>query len=294
MDKFSISQLAKYSGIKAHTIRIWEKRYNALSPERTQGNTRFYSGEQLRRLLNIVSLKNEEPNIALLCSYPDVILHKMIREVLMDSDTRGNSEDFFISQLISSGIHLNEKHFNEIFSQCLSHFSVEDAYRKVLYALLKRVGILWSGDEISVPCEHFISNMLRQKFYALMDSLVSEGEEKELWLLFLKEGEFHELGLLFASYLLKKSRRRVIYFGANTPFGSLVKTASGIMPTHVLTFQVQNEEASALADYIKKLSQTFPKSKICIGANMLSELPAEDSTVKWLKSLDDFELMIKK
>jgi methanogenic corrinoid protein MtbC1 len=294
MDRFSISQLSKYSGIKPHTIRIWEKRYNALSPMRSDGNTRYYNGNQLRRLLNIVSLKDEEPNIALLCSYSDAILDKKVKTLLLESNTRRDTDEYFISQLISSGIHFDEPLFNEVFERALSTHGAEKAYIQVFYPLLQRIGILWSSNEMAIPGEHFISNLLRQKFYSLIDSTTGISATKETWLLFLKENEFHELGLLFAFLMLKKAGRRVIYFGTNTPFNSLIRTAKEIKVTHLLTFQVQNEEIAEFQKYIKDLAMTFSDSKIHVSTNITTLQQPSMSNVILLHSLFDLQKVLKK
>src|SRR5690606_2384786 len=138
MDEFSISQLAQFSGIKAHTIRIWEQRYNALRPGRTAGNTRYYNNMQLRRLLNIVSLLEVGYKISELAALPDPTLFGMIKYHLIMPQLHGPAE-YYISQMISAGLDFNEAHFEKIFSHCLLKYGMKETYVQIIYRVLLRM-----------------------------------------------------------------------------------------------------------------------------------------------------------
>src|SRR5687767_7176712 len=139
MNLFSISQLSRFSGIKPHTIRMWEQRYGALQPTRSEGNTRYYDGNQLRRLLNIVSLTDSDYKVSELCRMPDKKLNNLIQELNKPSGTPG-PEEYFISQLIVAGISYDENHFDKIFSHCIMRFGVKETYIRVIYPMLNRTG----------------------------------------------------------------------------------------------------------------------------------------------------------
>ena len=213
MDLFSISQLSRYSGIKAHTIRMWEQRYNALKPDRSEGNTRYYDNTQLRRLLNIVSLMEGDHKVSELCEMPDKGLFRLINEKVQNSIKTTEKAEYFISQMIAAGMSYDEQHFEKILSSCLVRYGMKKAYTEVLYPMLVRIGLMWEGDSIPPANEHFISNLLRQKLFAAIDSLPPSKATADKWLLFLQENEFHEIGLLFACYLIRLSGRQVIYLG---------------------------------------------------------------------------------
>lgn len=184
MNSFSISELSRYSGVKPHTIRIWEQRYNALTPNRTEGNTRFYDSSQLRRLLNIVSLMESDFKVSELCTMPDKKLFKLLAE-FQNNIKSSESNDYFVSQLIAAGMSYDEPNFEKIFSHCLVRLGIKSTYIKVIYPMLSRIGIMWASDSIAPANEHFITNIVRQKLFTAIDSLPSSKSLSDTWLLFL-------------------------------------------------------------------------------------------------------------
>src|SRR5664279_4349134 len=169
MESFSVSDLANYSGIKPHTIRIWEKRYHALKPNRSQGNTRYYDSAQLKRLLNISSLLHSDYKVSALCAMPDEKLQALGRKNLQSNTT--DQKEYFVTQLISAALTYDESDFVKIFSHCLLRYGLKDAYLLVLYPVLIRIGLMWLNDSLPTSSEHFISNLIRQKLFTAIDSL---------------------------------------------------------------------------------------------------------------------------
>jgi MerR family transcriptional regulator, light-induced transcriptional regulator len=290
VDLFSISQLSRYSGIKPHTIRIWEQRYNALKPNRSEGNTRYYSNTQLRRLLNIVSLMSAEHKASELSRMPDKKLYDLINEVIQKSIDRFERTEYFISQLLSAGMSYDEVHFEKIFSGCLVRYGLKDTYTKVVYPMLERIGLLWSCDSIPPANEHFMSNILKQKFFTAIDSLPPAKTSEDKWLLFLQEDEFHEIGLLIANYLIRLSGRQVIYLGGNVPFHSLVKAIKDTRPAYVLFFVVHRDLPENIDEYLNSLSNYFSGKKIFVSgdASMMNKVKPGKKT-KWLKCVQELE-----
>jgi DNA-binding transcriptional MerR regulator len=150
LNSFSIADLQSFSGIKAHTIRIWEQRYNALQPYRSEGNTRYYNGKQLKRLLNIVSLMNEDHKISKLCSLPDEKLLKLMKDETESFENK-ISYNYFISQLISSALLYNEAYFDKLFSNSILRFGIKNAYINIIHPVLARIGLWWAKDKLH-PC----------------------------------------------------------------------------------------------------------------------------------------------
>lgn len=293
MNLFSISQLQQYSGIKAHTIRVWEQRYNGLKPTRSEGNTRYYDNIQLRRLLNIVSLMNSEYKISELCSMTDVKLFKILEQKL-DSVTVSNQlSEYYISQLIAAGVEYDENQFEKLFSNCLLRLGTHKTYLEVIYPMLVKLGLMWANNRLAPSYEHFISNLIKQKFYTLIDSLPLSSSSKNIWLLFLPEDEFHEIGLLYANYLIRQSGCKVIYIGANIPLDNLKETVKETRPTQMLFFLVHYDAPENSQEYLDRLSRTFSKQKICISGNekLIKELKPGKNIV-WLQSVLDLEKII--
>src|SRR5690554_1194070 len=293
MNQFSISQLSQLSGIKAHTIRIWEQRYNALTPHRSEGNTRYYDNSQLRRLLNIVSLMGEGQKVSELCSLSDQELFKRVQEFDSLRLPKG-PEDYYISQLISTAMSFDEWYFEKVFAHCLLRLGMKDTYLKILHPMMVRIGLMWSQGSLSPAYEHFNSNLLRQKILTAIDSLPPAPAETEGWLLFLPENEFHELGLLFAQYLIKSRGKRAVYLGANLPMESIVPAVEQIKPGNLLLFFVHKDLPERIQHYLDTLISQCPVKNIYISG--YPDLEAQLRTkppVHWLKHVENLEHILQ-
>ncbi len=291
MNLFSISQLSQFSGIKAHTIRMWEQRYNALKPNRSEGNTRYYDNLQLRRLLNIVSLMDSGYKVSELGVMSDKKLFALLEEQHANVNSN-DPEDFYISQLIAAGMSYDEQHFEKIFSHCLLRFGLKNAYIHVLYPLLSRIGLMWTSNLIPPAQEHFISNIIRQKLFTAIDSLPPPAPTAETWLLFLPENEFHEIGLLFAHYVVRLSGRKSIYLGANLPLDSLNNAIKDIKPDKLLLFLVRHNLPEESQEFLDTL-RTFSPIKIIylVGSkNLVGSL--KTGKIQWLQSVDDLDRVL--
>lgn len=291
MDHFSISELSRLTGVKPFTIRVWEKRYNALNPDRSEGNTRYYNNRQLRRLLNIVSLLQFDLKVSDLCVLPDKTLFRMIEE--RKAQAREDSDSFFISQLIASGFTYDEPHFTNIFAQCLARFGVRDAYTRVLYPMLQRIGILWNSDRVTPGNEHFITHLLRQKILTSTDLLASPTATAESWLLFLPEDEFHETGLLIAHYLIRLSGKRSVYLGANLPTDALFAAASSIKPDHTLFFFVHRSTPEERRHYIRSVTAGIKTGRIYVAGGDLSGHLTPPKRAQFLESVGDLDKLLR-
>ena len=293
MNTFSISQLSQLSGIKPHTIRIWEQRYNALKPNRSDGNTRYYDNSQLRRLLNIVSLMDEGYKISELCVLPDEKLYQLVLDISNNSNSHGPSE-YFISQLISAGMSYDEAHFEKVFSHCQIRFGMKDTYIQVIYPTLLRMGLMWATGAFPPSQEHFNSNMIRLKLSTAIDSLPPPKSPSNTWLLFLPENEFHEISLLFSQYLIRLSGKRTIYLGGNLPFESISDAIQNTDPTNLLFFLVHYNSPVETQKYLDDLSSQFPDKKIFISGNtkLIRQLKLEKS-IYWLESVEDLDKILQ-
>ncbi|MEJ7693736.1 MerR family transcriptional regulator [Daejeonella sp.] len=292
MNLFSISQLAQYSGIKPHTIRIWEQRYNALQPDRSEKNTRYYNGDQLRRLLNIVSLMDTDYKVSELCTMPDEKLSSLLLE--RSEAAENEKQEYFVSQLISAGMSYNEDRFEEVFEQALSKYGMGEAYQIIIHPMLVRVGLMWSANAIPSGQEHFISNLVRQKILRSIDSLPAVRSNSGKWLLFLPEDEFHEIGLLFASFLIRKAGHKVMYLGSSVSADAISEAIRDTDPKYLLLFLVRYNLHENINKYLSKLSDLFQGNKIYVAGNhkLLSQVDYTTKTY-WLRDIDSLEKEIK-
>jgi MerR family transcriptional regulator, light-induced transcriptional regulator len=289
MKIFTISQLEQFSGVKAHTIRIWEQRYNALQPSRSDGNTRYYDNNQLRRLLNIVSLMDYKYKPSKLGTMSDDDLFQLIEKHLVTGQTNDSHSEFFISQLLAAGTEYNEELFHTIYENALKEKGLKKVYEDIIYPLLVRVGYMWTQDSLIATQEHFISNLIKQKIFSEIEQISKKDVVSDKsWLLFLPENEFHELGLLIANYLLKSSGNKVCYLGSNVPLEALRNTLDEVYFSDALTFVVHTTLGSEVSGYQKLMKEK--NIKLYIGASEFTKRQLETEVeCTWLSNLSELE-----
>ena len=286
MNTFSIAQMAQFAGIKPHTIRIWEQRYGGLTPERTKGNTRMYDDEQLRRLLNIVSLQEQGYKVSELCGMSNEALFKLASQI-----TEGPEKDiqtgYLISQLVKSALDFDEMSFNHHLTHSFLRLGVENSYKNVIHPLVIRLGTLWSFDEISASEEHFVTSLLRQKIITAIDGLPLPEQHAKIWLLFLPENEWHDLGLLFAHYMIRKAGYRSVFLGANVPADALRSAIVNIQPSNLLCFKVAKVGNNDFPNYLVEVLSVFQGEYMYVsgGGATLPLLKGFDK-IKWLNNPD--------
>ena len=244
---YQIKDLERLSGIKAHTIRIWEKRYSVIEPHRTPTNIRYYDDDQLRRLMNIAVLNNLGYKISKLVTLTPEELNDLLREVKKSSD-KNQQLSAFISDLIVSGMTYDEILFNKTFDEANKAFGLNSTYVNIILPMLTRIGLLWLSEDMMASQEHFISNLLKQKLYSIIENLHLKKIGPKC-LVFLTEGEQHEVGLLFAHYLLKDSGHYVINLGPNVPYDNLNLAIDETKPDKVYTFIAVSKENKALKSF---------------------------------------------
>ena len=289
---YSISDLEQLSGIHSHTIRIWERRYNALNPMRSEGNTRLYDDKQLRRLLNIVSLNKSGLKISKICSLSDEAIDKILDQQF--SYPTDDEQVDYVSQLIGHGLAFDEHSFNHLIDQSIDQLGLSDCYRKIMYPLLVRLGLMWRKDDICPAHEHFLSNIIRQKIFTHINNLPLTRHGGERWLLFLPEDEDHDIGLLFASYMLRMHHHQVIFLGSKVPLDSIKRIFSTLNVGHVLLFMIKSRLEPAAQKYIDQLSEICSSAKIHLAGN--SEVIGKLNNIEhinWFKTLDEFEKTIQ-
>lgn len=213
MNAFTIKDLEHLTGIKAHTIRIWEQRYNFLKPQRTESNIRYYSNEELKMVLNISLLNKYGFKI----SHIDRMPEDEIREkVLSLSDARAVQERM-VNELVQEMADLDMVGFEKVLNRYIASKGIERTVIQVLFPFLEKTGMLWQTGHINSAQEHLVTNIIRQKLIVAIETTVSHVKLDNTFLLFLPEGEHHELGLLFMYYLIRSRGAKAIYLGANVP-----------------------------------------------------------------------------
>lgn len=213
MNAFTIKDLENLSGIKAHTIRIWEQRYNFLKPQRTTTNIRYYTNDELKTVLNIALLNKYGFKI----SHIDRMQPNEIRErILSLGDVRAIQERV-VNDLVQQMVDLDMDTFEKTLTSFISSKGIERTVTQIIFPFLEKIGILWQTGHVNPAQEHLVTNVIRQKLMVAIERCVSPITLNKTVLFFLPEGEHHELGLLFMYYLLKSKGAKTIYLGANVP-----------------------------------------------------------------------------
>jgi len=281
--RYSIKELEKFSGIKAHTIRIWEQRYQLLEPERTDTNIRYYSEDQLKYLLNVSLLIENGFRISQICNFTDEEFTEQLKEIIEHESV--NKEDSqinaTINELVLAMLDLDEKRFDKIISSSLLQRSFEDMLVKVIFPFLNRIGIMWRTGEVSTAQEHFIYQLIRQKVIVAIDGLMSPPDDAEKYLLFLPKSEFNDLLILLFTFILKHRGKQCIYLGVDIPFKDLKQVTAITKPDTLFTFVKAPASKIDTQAYIYELADAFGDKDILISGNpyFMDELEYPDNVL---------------
>jgi MerR family transcriptional regulator, light-induced transcriptional regulator len=257
MGKYSIKELEQLSGIKAHTIRIWEKRHRLIDPSRTPTNIRFYSDEDLKKIINVSLLNNHGYKISRIA---DMTIDEMNNRVLELSQLK-NDITIHIDQLVLAMIDMEEEGFEKILNTLILRYSFERTITEIVYPFLEKIGLLWQTQNITPAHEHFMSNLIRQKLMVAIDGLPIPPKAAKKILLFLPEGELHELGLLFYHFLTRKAGWRTYYLGQNVPHSDLISVYNTHKPDLLLT-SITTSTSGDIRFYLRRLEEDFPEAGI--------------------------------
>ncbi len=291
MASYSIKELENLSGIKAHTIRIWEKRYGIIKPARTDTNIRFYCDEDLKRLLNIAILNRHGMRISDISKLSDPEMSEKVINVSSDSSSPESS----VENLIIAMVEMDEFKFDRILSRYIMHEGFENTVIKVIFPFFEKIGILWQTGAINPAHEHFVSNLFKQKLMVAIDNIVvPEQQSNKKFILFLPEGEYHELALLFYNYLIKKSGKLVYYLGSSIPFNDLLETIKMVEADYLFTAITSSLNKEELIDYLNNLSDKFSIRKIFVtGLQVKENIVRFPSSVLKVSSPMDFAETLK-
>lgn len=289
MSTYSIKDLEQLSGIKAHTLRIWEQRYNLLSPKRTDTNIRFYDDDDLKLILNVALLNDNGYKISKIASMASA----EIRNEVIKLTERSLTHDDQIHALTISMIEMDEERFDKVLSGNISKLGFEQTMLNIIYPFMSKIGVLWQTGAINPAQEHFISNLVRQKMIVAIDGQKKFTDGKK-FLLFLPEGELHEISLLFASYLIKSKGHKVIYLGQSTPKDDLLSVYRVHQPEFLLTIITTSPSAEYAQEYINSLSEQFSGSQILVtGYQVIGQDLTLPSNVRQMNYIRDIKEMLE-
>ena len=271
MSHYSIRDLEKLSGIKSHTIRIWEKRYNLIDPDRSDTNRRIYSDGDLRKLINVAVLTRNGIKISHIAKLNPEEIEDKVAVVLRENQKKDN----YIDGMVMAMVELNEEALSSVLLRAVIRNGFEETFENIVFPFLTRVGLLWQTGSITPAQEHFVTSFLRQKVISATDSLVViRSPVQKRVVLFLPGNELHEMGLLYYNYLIRKNGHMTIYLGQMLPLDALKEVNEVWNPGYLLTGTVSRFTDKPAAHYVKALSEMFPDKEILI-AGLLAEEAAE-------------------
>lgn len=260
MTRFTIKDLENLSGIKAHTIRIWEQRYSFLKPSRTDTNIRYYSNDDLKTILNISILNKYGFKISHINKMSATDVQTRVAELNM----AGAQQERIVNELIQAMVDLDTIAFEKILEKQISTNGIEKTIIKIVFPFFERIGILWQTGHINPAQEHLTSNIIRQKLIVGIDQAKPILKINKSFLLFLPEREYHELGLLLVYYLLKKRGADVSYIGANVPLKDAQFVAEAKKPDYIYLHLTSTSPGFNFSKFLSHLTEMIPRSRIII------------------------------
>lgn len=279
--QFSIKDLEHFSGVKAHTIRMWEQRFALLAPTRTATNIRFYSGEDLKKLLNVCFLMDNGMKISKIALLDD---EEIILEVDSVQNAQGVQTSIFHSMKMAM-IYFDEELYRKVVDAHTEEHGLDRTVLDIFLPFLSQIGVLWLTNAICPAQEHFLSNLMRQSMHAGVQGLpVIPKEGADVVVLYLPEREIHDISLLFLHFLCSRHGFRSIFLGSSVPFDDLLSVANQFPEARFVSYCTAHPSSSNAQDYVDKIDRQFSGSSntFCLGGAMFEGI--ESTSVVQLAS----------
>lgn len=278
---FSIKDLENLSGIKAHTIRIWEKRYGILEPMRTTTNIRLYDIENLQKLLNITLLHSHGYKISKISKFPPEKIPQLVQEIVSDKSAKSHAINAFKLAMMN----FDQALFFTTYNKLLSEKSFREVFIEIFIPLMNEIGILWQTGTITPSHEHFISYLIRQKLLSSIEQLqILEPTKKDkVFVLYLPQNEIHELGLIYLNYEILFHGYKTIYLGQSIPIENLKDITPLFDACIFVTYWTVFPDIEEIAGHTKKMQEeilTNDKSELWILGKLAKHLPMQNLNSK--------------
>ena len=287
MNKYSIDDFSKITGLNKILIRTWENRYSFVKPHRTSTNIRYYDDKMIVKALRYSTLVNVGFKISTLNKLSTEQIEDLIDSQL-ENKNQTNKFSLYITQILESSISFNQLLFHNTYEKCIKNIGIIECYQHVLLPALNRIGILWINDKISAPQEHFLTELIKTKIYKEIEKNGYKKLPKENWLLFLPKNELHDIGILFAYLILKMNGYNVLYLGQNLPHSLLLSLKEKNKIDNILFSIVSNSSKLNIVEITNFLETHFSESKIYTIINK-KELPEDQfKELNCVTSIDEF------
>ncbi len=287
MQTYSIADLEKLSGIKSHTIRIWEKRYELVKPLRTDTNIRAYNDDQLKKILNVSFLINNGMKISKVAS----LTNDEISDKVVSLTSKSEGFDSYINSFVICTLQFDQTLFNKTYNELLKSYDLAFIYENIFIPTLRRIGALWSSGELFPAQEHFLSNMIKQKFHSAIENTSSGPKSNQKAFLFLPPWEDHDFALMYSNMILKELGFEVVYIGKTISFDSIVQCVEKIKPDLLFTTFIVGQKVTVLQKFCDDL-KAKSNCKMFFGGN-IDLLRLVNTHGKVFYSLNEFDKFFK-
>ena len=250
---FSIKDLENLSGIKAHTIRIWEKRYDILQPMRTDTNIRLYDLASLQKLLNITLLHDYGYKISKIATYPQDKIPSLVREIISNKTAKSHA----ISAFKMAMMNFDQELFFNTYNWLIAEKSFKEVFHEVFIPLMNELGLLWQSDTITPAHEHFVSYLIKQKLLVNTEKLqvLKQTKFDKVFVLSLPMNEIHELGLMYLNYEILLNGYKTIYLGESMPIENLKDLKKHFDCIVFVSYMTVQPERDSVNEYVAKMSE---------------------------------------
>ncbi len=264
MNAFTIKDLENLSGIKAHTIRIWEQRYNFLKPSRTETNIRYYCNQELKTVLNISLLNKYGYKI----SHINKMSEQELKSKVISLADKDAQQERIVNDLIAYMIDFDFERFEQVLDTYILTKDIDKTINHIVFPFLERIGILWMTNHIHAAQEHLVTNIIRQKLIVGIEGVMTPIIVNKTVVLFLPEGEYHEMGLLYVYYLLKKHGVRVLYLGSDLPLKDVEFVCKYKKPDFLYSHMTAVSGNFHLEKFLRQLNQSVPHIPLVLSGQL--------------------------
>lgn len=292
MKKFSISDIENLTGIKAHTIRVWEQRYNFFTPKRTETNIRYYDDADLCMFLNIATLNENGYKISKISKMDLDEINHLVKNLKEDH----YNLNVQVQMLSNAMLKMDEVEFDEILNGCIEDLGMENAMADMVFPFMRKVGFMWQVGTINPAHEHFATHKIEQKIIEVTYKTSKKPSiNAKRYLLFLPQNEHHEVGLLFAQYLLKINGHQTLYLGQNLPYESLEEVVNYYEPDYAFTVLTVSQADDNAQSIIAKLRANLGKTTLILAGHQITVNDLnEQENIVFIKNIGEFTQIIEK
>lgn len=289
MGKYSIKDVETLTGIKAHTIRIWEKRFNLFTPSRTDTNIRKYSDEDIRLALNISLLQQKGFKISQIARMNAAQVDVEVKRILSDK----KNTNIGVEAMLIATSNFNETDLKQYIERSVEAKGIKAIYTELISPFLARIGALWQSGILNPAQEHFASNIIREYLFTQINRIEQAPESNPLIIFYLPEGEYHEITLLYCTLIAKMARYKVIYLGQTVPLENLIATAKNLQPWALLTSINKRMPDEDVASHFASLKRALPSTLLLVtGYQVNAEQATLPGYVTTISSQDELNKAI--